>query len=203
MCGIFAVFTNNNALDLDKAKCSLHKLSHRGPDNQSHWTNKSSAFLGHARLSIIDVSESANQPFLSKDGKHAIIFNGEIYNYKALKQSLRYGFATNSDTEVILAGYLTMGVSFFKQLRGIYAFAIVELGEQPKVVVARDPSGIKPLYYSFGNGELIFASEIKALLPDGCQHRYGGRGKRRLLTLGRKVDAPNRLELKQQRIGRG
>lgn len=138
-------------------------LSHRGPDSENYHYNDH-VFLGHRRLSIIDLSEAANQPFFSRCGRAAIVFNGEIYNFKELRNGL--DLRTSSDTEVLLEGYLKYGSDFFKRIRGIYAFAIYDFRTAtPAVVLLRDPSGIKPLYVYCHQGELVFGSEIKSLLP--------------------------------------
>ena len=157
--------------DIDSKTSSLLKgleaIKHRGPDASNHVT-VNSVFLGHNRLSIIDLSEVANQPIKSVNSNAQIIFNGEIYNYKLLRNELigkGVKFTTASDTEVILEGYLSEGVSFFKKLRGIYSFAIYDNRKIEKVILARDPSGIKPLYLFKNNSIVIFGSEIKAIVP--------------------------------------
>jgi asparagine synthase (glutamine-hydrolysing) len=121
--------------------------------------------VGHRRLSIIELSESANQPFhLAEEPNCSIVYNGEIYNYLELQKEF-IPRQTNSDTEVIMRGYLKEGVSYFKRLRGIYAFAVVDYRHDPKVILCRDPGGVKPLYYYSKAGNFLFASEIKAILP--------------------------------------
>ncbi len=164
MCGFFGLIDLNQYLDLEKAKDSTKTLQHRGPDFQGTWTNNATCFLGHNRLSIIDLSSEANQPFLASDQEVAIVFNGEIYNYQVLKDELSLPAKTDSDTEVIVEGYLREGTEFFSRLRGIYAFAIFDNREEPKVVVARDPSGVKPLYYSHQGNRFVFGSEKKSIL---------------------------------------
>ena len=115
-------------------------------------------------MSIIDLSSKANQPFFSSCGNAAITFNGEIYNYESLKKEIRFNdFRTNSDTETIIEGYLDQGVSFFKRLRGVYSFAIVDFRNEQKVILARDPAGVKPLYFKEEKNKIIFGSEIKSI----------------------------------------
>jgi asparagine synthase (glutamine-hydrolysing) len=162
MCGFVGIFDFNFKLDVNKAKDALATIKHRGPDASNFFTDNQNYFIGHNRLSIIDLSEGANQPFISSDGKFFIMFNGEIYNYKELKESILLPFLTNSDTEVILQGFLNEGVSFFKRLRGMYAFVIGELGTNNFWIV-RDPIGIKPLYIYRSESCLITASEIKVI----------------------------------------
>jgi asparagine synthase (glutamine-hydrolysing) len=162
MCGFVGIFDYNRSLSLEKAEKSLLSIKHRGPDATNYITDNFNYFIGHNRLSIIDLSDSANQPFLSIDKKYFIIFNGEIYNFQELKESIQAPFVSNSDTEVVLLGFLHHGVSFFKRLRGMYAFVIGELGANNFWIV-RDPIGIKPLYIYESNQLLIAASEIKAI----------------------------------------
>ena len=141
---------------------------HRGPDHQGSWFSGPIA-LFHQRLSIIDLSEKANQPF-EKEGL-VIIYNGEIYNYpelrKELKENRRINFITHSDTEVILELYRIHGVNCLHLLRGMYAFAIVDI-QKKSLFLARDPFGIKPLFYTSQGKKFAFASELKTLIfsPD-------------------------------------
>ncbi len=161
MCGILGFSSGAIGQDvLEQLRRGLNTLAHRGPDNASEYTD-GSVYLGHRRLSIIDLSSNANQPFRSSQRQAWIIFNGEIYNYKELTAEVS-GLTTTSDTEVILEGYLQRGKDFFKKLRGIYAFAIYDCRSEPQLILLRDPAGIKPLYYSLGSS-FAFASEIKAL----------------------------------------
>ncbi len=163
MCGIFGFSSDSgiHASNLGRLQKSLSTLAHRGPDHEAEYYDEK-VYLGHRRLSIIDLSAMANQPFKSFHERAWIIFNGEIYNYKELSRSLA-GLTTSSDTEVILEGYLQHGKSFFKNLRGIYAFAIYDCRTEPKLVLYRDLAGIKPLYFTFQKNMFSFASEIKAL----------------------------------------
>jgi asparagine synthase (glutamine-hydrolysing) len=124
MCGIFGAIAQNKNLFWSKEILlnAFNLISHRGPDS-SNYKNGDDYFLGHKRLSIIDLSENGSQPLCSNDNKVKIVFSGEIYNYKELKKNLVfYDYRSQSDTEVILAGYLIEGISFLKKLRGMYAF---------------------------------------------------------------------------------
>lgn len=163
MCGIAGVVSKKEGSHLLLIKM-MKSIRHRGPDGEGNWNN-GSFYLGHLRLSIIDLSESANQPMVDEETGNVIIFNGEIYNYLELKASLKenYNFRTNSDTEVILACYRRYGIEFLQHLRGMFAFAIYDK-KKDSILLARDRMGIKPLYYFSGNQEFAFASEIKALL---------------------------------------
>lgn len=177
MCGIAGIVSAE--LGVTKAKDALQQmnnaLSHRGPDAEGTW-NDEYAYLGHRRLSIIDLSEAGKQPMHSYDKRYVIVYNGELYNYKELRLQLQraiqgtterpYFFSTQSDTEVILASYMRWGKDCLKYFNGMFAFAIYDR-EQKDLFVARDRLGIKPLYYSVKDKSLLFASELRALLRSG------------------------------------
>src|SRR3990167_2993992 len=167
MCGIAGIFEYSHS-----KKVSLNELTKindymqaRGPDGSGIWINQD-GFLGlaHRRLSIIDLSENANQPM--HEGDLSITFNGEIYNYKKLRDALiekGCHFKTTSDTEVLLKLYQLHGVAMLSHLRGMFAFAIWD--EKNKILFcARDHFGIKPFYYSDNGKSFYFASQVKALL---------------------------------------
>jgi asparagine synthase (glutamine-hydrolysing) len=160
LCGIAGLISRS--VDQQSIKLMCDSLSHRGPDAQGIWTGKGIA-LGHTRLSILDPEPRSNQPFV-KNGL-VIVFNGEIYNYKAIRDSLSgfCEFETASDTEVVLEAWRRWGTSCLENFRGMYAFAIHEF-KSGKTWIVRDPFGIKPLfYYSASDGRVAFASELKAL----------------------------------------
>ena len=143
-----------------------NSMNHRGPDDSSiFFDDKKGIALGHKRLSIIDLSQSGHQPFFDKKKRFCLIFNGEIYNYKELRQRLAdfYVFKTKTDTEVLLASYLKWGKECLEELQGMFAFAIWD-SKQESLFVVRDRLGIKPLYYFYDDQRFIFASEIKAIL---------------------------------------
>ncbi|NVJ86781.1 MAG: asparagine synthase (glutamine-hydrolyzing) [Algoriphagus sp.] len=167
MCGIAGIVGRNPENRLVLASM-LDIQKHRGPDALGTWADKD-VFLGHNRLSILDLSEAANQPMLSNCGRFVIIFNGEIYNYLELKQSLDYSFRTKSDTEVLLAMYIKYQDKMLNHLNGMFAFAIWDIQEK-KFFAARDRFGVKPFYYSIDNGQFLFASEIKTLLAAGVSN---------------------------------
>lgn len=168
MCGIVGVISDN-PLDesIDKTiRFAVQKLSKRGPDFQDVLINENSA-LGHARLSILDTSEVSNQPMLDATGRYSIVFNGEIFNFKELRQGLiQTGvvFTTDSDTEVLLQLLIKEGKNGIPKLNGFFAFCFWD-NHSNSALLARDRFGIKPLLYRFENKQLIFASEIKAILP--------------------------------------
>jgi asparagine synthase (glutamine-hydrolysing) len=166
MCGILG-FVSSKQIPKKSFDSDLELLFHRGPDNSSsalETIEDNSIAFGHTRLSIIDLSESANQPFCI--GDYTIIFNGEIYNYEALKPSLEKDgviFKTHSDTETILQSYIKYGIEkTLDSLHGMFAFAILDKKED-KIILARDRVGIKPLYYLHDKENFIFSSEIKAI----------------------------------------
>lgn len=144
-------------------------MTARGPDGAGIWFSEGDRTgLAHRRLSIIDLTDNAAQPMTSADGALTIVFNGEIYNFRALRTELEargHIFVTNSDTEVLLHLYRDAGDAMVERLRGMFAFALFD-ARRDRVLLARDPYGIKPLYYADINGCVRFASQVKALLAD-------------------------------------
>lgn len=167
MCGIAGIFNTHRGQIPNLAKkleVMNQLIAHRGPDDQGIWQSQDlSVGLAHRRLSIIDLSQHAHQPMISSSGE-VIVYNGEIYNHKELRQALaaHWTFKTNSDTEVILAAYKVYGVDCVKQFKGMFAFAI---WDKEILFCARDHFGIKPFYYTKQGEHFYFASESKALLP--------------------------------------
>ena len=164
MCGIAGI-VGPAADDRDGTlQAMLQRITHRGPDHTGTLIRGSFA-LGHTRLSIIDVSAAAHQPMLSDDGRHALVYNGEIYNYVEIRDELiaaGVGFRTGSDTEVVLAAWLHWGADCLPRFNGMFAFAVADL-ETGRLFAARDRFGIKPLHYALTEGRLLFASEVKAV----------------------------------------
>jgi len=167
MCGIVGFINCGNENSLRKATQSI---IHRGPDDSGvQWFAKHNSGLGFRRLSIIDVSNKGHQPMFDRKSKNWIIFNGEIYNFKSIKKKLIANgrtFQSNSDTEVLLNAYAEWGPKCLDILNGMYSFAIYN-EESNKVFLARDRIGIKPLYYYRNESQLVFSSEIKAILDSG------------------------------------
>lgn len=167
MCGISGIFSrakiNNLEERIDKMNSSI---IHRGPDSGAYYVYNNIA-IGHRRLSIIDLRKVANQPMTSSDDMWHIVFNGEIYNFKEIKKDLDYQFITDSDTEVIIASVQEKGMDWFlERANGMFAMALFNSSTE-ELYLVRDRLGIKPLYY-FNNGQqLVFASEIKAILSSG------------------------------------
>jgi len=173
MCGIVAIFAYQASapvVDTDELRTIRDHMAARGPDGKGEWFSSDHRVgLGHRRLAIIDPDERANQPMLSADGKLAIVFNGEIYNFRELRKGLEqrgYRFRTESDTEVLLQLYAEKKEGMLHDLRGMFAFAIWD-AEQRMLFLARDPYGIKPLYYADDGRTLRVASQVKALLAGG------------------------------------
>jgi asparagine synthase (glutamine-hydrolysing) len=182
MCGIAGLISVNPEARISEM---LLSIEHRGRDDEGIWTSAGNdeagrrACLGHRRLAIIDTSAAGHQPMLSPDGRFALTFNGEIYNYRVLREELQsrgYRFRTDTDTEVLLAAFSEWGPDCLPRLNGMFAFAIWDERERT-LTVARDRLGIKPLYYAQvagANGAgpvFIFASEIKAILASGLVER--------------------------------
>jgi asparagine synthase (glutamine-hydrolysing) len=166
MCGI-AGMVNLAAAPRDFSAAVRRMMAaerHRGPDAEGFYCDDV-AHLGHRRLSIIDLSEAANQPMTDASGRYVLTFNGEIYNHEAIRARLHgYPFRTHSDTEVIVAAFATWGPAAVSELTGQFAFAIWDR-QARKLFIARDRLGEKPLYYHYARGEhFAFASELRALL---------------------------------------
>jgi len=146
MCGISGIIGKGHySGDLE---IMLISISHRGPDASQTYTDKGFATIGHNRLSIIDLSANANQPFSDPSGRFHLTFNGEIYNFKELRAEIgsRYTFKTRSDTEVLLACFIIFGKGCLEKLNGMFAFAIWD-SQEKKLFAARDRFGVKPFFY--------------------------------------------------------
>lgn len=162
MCGIAGIIgPNPSEAELQKM---LQAQFHRGPDHTGTYIDPGFAAIGHNRLSIIDLSPEANEPFVDNSGRYYLSFNGEIYNYKELREELKdfYDFRTASDTEVLLAAYIKWGKDCLEKLNGMFAFAIWD-SQEKKLFAARDRFGVKPFFYAENKNNFYFSSEIKAL----------------------------------------
>jgi len=160
-------------------RLALDRLAPRGPDAEGVWEAQG-VWFGHRRLAVVDLDARANQPMHSPCGRYLLVFNGEIYNFRALRRELdaKYGpipWRTESDTEVVLAGFLREGEGWFSRLRGMFALAIWDRDAQ-RLTVARDPLGIKPLYYAEHPRGIAIASTVKTLLALGCDSEPDSRG---------------------------
>ena len=164
MCGIVG-FTNNIDDSNKVIGEMMDRIRHRGPDAEGKYVDEDIA-LGHRRLSIIDISSSGDQPIFNEDGSKVIIFNGEIYNYREIREKLvaaGHTFRTNTDTEVLIHGYEEYGEKLLNMLRGMFAFVIWDKNRR-ELFGARDFFGIKPMYYAIMGKTLMFGSEIKSFL---------------------------------------
>ncbi|MGL3820768.1 asparagine synthase (glutamine-hydrolyzing) [Sphingopyxis sp. R3-92] len=167
MCGIFGIVDLGGGRPIDEGRFreGLEKLAHRGPDGRRSQRVVDGVMFGHARLSIIDLSDESNQPFQISD-RYWLTYNGEIFNYLELRaelEALGIAFQTNGDTEVLLRAYIQWGDDCVSRFNGMWAFAIYDCVERT-IFASRDRFGIKPFNYSLHNGQLLFASEIKSLL---------------------------------------
>src|SRR5437763_706337 len=178
MCGMAGLISVSSERHVG---AMLKAIEHRGRDDEGVWSSTPiddegrRVSFGHRRLAIIDTSSAGHQPMLSADGRYAITFNGEIYNYRELKTELEakgHRFHTDTDTEVLLAAFTEWGVDSLARLNGMFAFGIWDERERT-LTLARDRLGIKPLYYAqVENGvAFIFASEVKAILATGLVER--------------------------------
>ncbi len=167
MCGIAGVVRLDGAIAPDPAAALGAALAHRGPDGFGVWRSPAAnALLVHTRLAIIDPGPSGAQPMATPDGRHRIVFNGEVYNYRDLRRSLESRgeqFTTGSDTEVLLRLLACDGPAALAQVRGMFALAWWDAGSQ-SLVLARDRFGMKPLYVAATDRSIAFASEIHALV---------------------------------------
>ena len=172
MCGIVGFRTNSRFPEYrDQLKEAVSQLSHRGPDDSGmFFDEKAGVGLGHRRLSIIDLSSAGHQPMVSGDHPVWISYNGEIYNFKAIRStlgSLGHRFKSETDTEVALKSFLQWGIDGIQKFQGMFAMAIWD-GRDRQLYLIRDRIGIKPLYYYHNRGILLFASELKALMAFPC-----------------------------------
>jgi asparagine synthase (glutamine-hydrolysing) len=168
MCGIAGIYNKDTSLlnhSVKHVDNMLNKMEKRGPDNRGKFLSKSNkVVLGHNRLSIQDLDKRSNQPFVSKDGRYTLVFNGEIYNFKELRHQYLQGvdFRTESDTEVLLEMFQLMGIKALDYFKGMFSFAIWDEYEE-NLILVRDPYGIKPLYYAHGEFGFCFSSQVQPI----------------------------------------
>ena len=167
MCGINGIYKlSSNQVNLkDEITKMNSQLAHRGPDDNGFWIDDSNRLaLGQTRLSILDLSSAGHQPMHDNIGKNTIIFNGEVYNFKLLNKKFLNNevFNSHSDTETLLKLYRKFGLDMLQHLNGMFAFAIWDASKE-ELILARDRSGKKPLYFTEMNGNFSFSSELKAL----------------------------------------
>src|SRR6185503_11825679 len=163
MCGI-AGYVSDAAVAPDTLAAMTQRLAHRGPDAHGLFS-RGPAHLGHRRLCVIDIAGSA-QPMQSADGTVTVVFNGELYNFRALRAELAqqgWRFETAGDTEVLLAGWHAWGPRIVERLRGMFAFALWD-ARDATLFAARDHLGVKPFHYAWDGATFVFGSELKAVL---------------------------------------
>ncbi|MFW5768042.1 MAG: asparagine synthase (glutamine-hydrolyzing), partial [Bacteroidota bacterium] len=167
MCGINGVWHSKQKINKTHFILSRDSMRHRGPDDAGLWFNEDESIgFGHRRLAFMDLSESGRQPMQTSDGSVIVTVNGEIYNYPELKSKLEgkgYRFFSRSDSEVLLYAWQEWHTGMLEKLNGMFAFALYDL-KRNELLLARDRFGIKPLYYHRDADNLIFASEIKAII---------------------------------------
>ena len=173
MCGIIGSLSAE-VINTEWIEMGLSNIYHRGPDDSGLWRSQHGLVsLGHARLSVIDLSQLGHQPMQYLDGSITIVFNGEIYNYLELRSQLidkGYYFKSNSDTEVLMASYSEWGFDFLTKLNGMFAFCLYD-AKKEIALLARDRAGEKPLFYSIGDKKITFCSELKGLMADNTFER--------------------------------
>ncbi len=170
MCGIAVILTKKRREEAP-IEAMVRSLEHRGPDHLDTVNAGNQIALGHTRLKILDLSDRANQPVYSPDGRYVMVFNGEVYNYIELREQLiGYDFKTSSDTEVVLAAYIRWGKAALDKFNGMFSFVVWDT-KAKTLFAARDRFGVKPLFYAFHQGDLYIASEIKALFEAGVPRR--------------------------------
>lgn len=169
MCGLCGVIAyDQTGLDPAVGDRMIRSLHHRGPDDRGVYSSHGrtvSAFLGHARLSVLDLSEAGRQPMCNETGRIWVVFNGEIYNFLSVKaelEALGHVFRSKTDSEVLVHAYEQYGDEFIQRLDGMFAFALWDQ-DRERLILARDRTGKKPLYYFGGHSTFVFGSEIKAL----------------------------------------
>jgi len=167
MCGICGIYGKKDEISIKKM---IATLKHRGPDSDGFYLDENISF-GHARLSIIDLSERGRQPMANEDKTVWLSINGEIYNFQELREELLkkgHLFYSQSDSEIVIHSYEEYGLDFIEKLRGMFALALYD-SRKNRLILARDPIGEKPLYYYYDGKLLIFASEIKVILATGVK----------------------------------
>ena len=168
MCGLSGIINFKSSPSIKIVTNMNNRIRYRGPDHQDVWKNEYASF-GVVRLKIIDLSEASNQPFFDKEKKITIIYNGEIYNFKELKNQFFSNqiFFSNGDGEILLYLYKKFGIEFINKIKGMYSIAICDENLK-KIFLIRDRFGIKPLYFNLNenDNELSFCSEIPGLLEN-------------------------------------
>ncbi|MCG8579906.1 MAG: asparagine synthase (glutamine-hydrolyzing) [Bacteroidales bacterium] len=164
MCGINGIISTITDKQARLSRMNA-AMQHRGPDDEGTYIDEQVA-LGHRRLMIIDLSPAGHQPMTTPDGRYTMVFNGEVYNYLEIKKELDYPFKSTTDSEVILAAWQKWGADCVKRFNGMFAIAIWDHTEK-QLNLVRDRMGIKPIYWHYKDGQLVFSSEMRSLLASG------------------------------------
>ncbi len=200
MCGIFGIIAHNARIPEGLLERGTRSLAHRGPDDEGTIVlrdGQSEIGLGNRRLAILDLTTAGHQPMQDPETGNWIVYNGEIYNFSDIRaelESLGAMFRSHSDTEVLLNAYSHWGADSFTRLRGMFAFALWD-ARQRRLIIARDPMGIKPLYYAHSGSYFVFASEVRSLLGTGLlKSRLNVPGLINYLTFGSTYDPLTLIE---------
>ncbi len=169
MCGIIGIYHTNRDNNRQLLKL-IESIKHRGPDHTGIWYNKNIS-LGSTRLKVVDLDEKSNQPFISRNKRYIMVFNGEIYNHQTLKKKYKILTKTQSDTEVIIELFSKIGEKCFNLFEGMFSIVIFDK-KKSKLYLSRDPFGIKPLYYFLKNKKFIFCSEIKGIIGHKTKYTH-------------------------------
>lgn len=175
MCGICGEFRASglDGTELASLTRCMELMARRGPDDHGYWTDKQACALGFRRLSILDLSSAGHQPMLTPEGRHALVFNGEVYNFRELRQELEQtgvAFRSTGDTEVVLQALVNWGKKALERFNGMFALALYDKKER-RLLLARDPVGIKPLYYLLDRGTVVFGSQFNQLTAHPASRR--------------------------------
>ena len=205
MCGITGSFQLDTGQPVtgERIGPALQSLAHRGPDDEGRYV-QGRAVLGHRRLSIIDTSDAGHQPFTDEDGRHTIVFNGEVFNFQELRAGLEadgHRFRSGTDTEVVLRLYTLKGPDFLHELNGFFALAIHD-AEKDTLFLARDRFGVKPLQWAKADGRFLFGSELRALLALGANRDLDRESLRQFFTY-LFIPAPNSVLLDAHKLRPG
>ena len=180
MCGIVGVLTYGEGAEASRASIlrAMELMARRGPDASGLWTDDQACMLGFRRLSILDLSAAGNQPMLSRDGRYALVFNGELYNFREIRKALAergVKFRSTGDAEVVLYAFAEYGVKALEQFNGMFGLALYDTLER-RLLLARDHAGIKPLYVLRDREGVLFASQYDQILSHPWTHRHGVNG---------------------------
>lgn len=195
MCGITGIVNRRAKVDIDQLSKMTDRIAHRGPDAEGVFVNENKTCgFGHRRLSILDLSDAANQPMHSKCGNYTLVYNGELYNFKEIKKELvekGVDFLTSSDTEVVLEAFIAWGPQCVERFNGMFAFAVWN-EELEQIYLFRDRLGIKPLFFAWDEETLYFSSELKAITPFIDQNAWDEKAIQHYFRLGY-IPAPHTI----------